>query len=543
MWLKAIGSGISAVIGMLSGDFSGIGDAADRFDAAARTTLEAVKAGKIRNQVIIATKKYKEIRKGFLKNKDHLEKTKKIIDKLQARKNSDKEFKKLQTEFLKSYTDYTPQVSETQISALDAAWSAVVDNLETLMNSMETKEAIAGVTYVFVNNHIFKLKIAVPQLAQTLKNRYDYQFDLMNSLKATMRAFTSMQAVKGLSKGFQDLERQLAQSAEVQFVLKQMALSTYVISQFHLLLILTQYCNYVTYVNAGLESKQCTRALRTMQTNLIDEALSYNPPSCDVVKVDLKIPTSDSGRADSINLYQLNSGKPVAFKIPNFDWLKRNGDVSCSDKYSALSVKRFEIYVITNDTYKLKNNLRVEVTPAGSAPIYPVSGQIKYELRPRSRTQYVFEYRENYRGNCRSEINPYRVCSPGPKGICVKSRGELNNNLGAYPSIYSPWIIKLDQNIGNAPKPAPKTKLFLQAKLQLCRKRKDSYIGSSQGRKRSSKETKTHTHHAYSDSDIESCPEGKYFNQESELFAACSADSAPQNYGYYCEVKPSSTGS
>ena len=543
MWLKAIGSGISAVIGMLSGDFSGIGDAADRFDAAARTTLEAVKAGKIRSQIIIATKKYKEIRKGFLKNKNHLEKTKKIIDKLQTRKTSDQEFKKLQAEFLKSYTDYTPQVSEAQISALDAAWSAVVDNLETLMNSMETKEAIASVTFVFVNNHIFKLKIVVPQLAQTLKNRYDYQFDLMNSLKATMRAYTSMQVAKGLTQGFQDLERQLAQSAEVQFALKQMALSTYVISQFHLLLILSQYCNYVTYVNAGVESKQCTRALRTMHTNHIDEALSYNPPSCDVVEVDLKIPTSDSGRADSINLNQLNSGEPVAFKIPNFDWLKRNGEVSSSDEDSALFVKRFEIYVITNDAYKLKNNLRVEVTPAGSAPIYLVSDQIKYELRPQSRTQYVFEYKENYRGNCRSEINPYRVCSPGPKGICVKSRGELNNNLGAYPSIYSPWNIKLDTKIGNAPKPAPGTKLFLQAKLQLCRKRRDAYIVSSQGRKRSFKETKTHALRAYRDSDIPACPVGKYFNQESGLFAACSADSTPQHYGYYCEVNPSSTGS
>ena len=61
---------------------------------------------------------------------------------------------------------------------------------------------------------------------------------------------------------------------------------------------------------------------------------------------------------------------------------------------SALFVKLFEIYAITNDSYTLNKNLRVAVIPAWSAPIYPVSGQVKYELRPRSRTKYVFEYKE-----------------------------------------------------------------------------------------------------------------------------------------------------
>ena len=538
MWLKAIGSAISAVVGIMGGDFGGFADAADRFDAAAKATLEAVKGSAIHGQISTATEKFRIIREGFNQNRVHLENTKKIIDKLEAEETSSDEFQKIQDDFLKSYNDYTPQVSEAQIAELDAAWNAVVDNLDELVNSVETKEAIAAATYIFVGNHLFKLKIAVPQLAQTLSNRFDYQFDLMDSLTATMRAHTSIQAAKGLTQGFDDLERQLADSAEAQLALEQMALSTYVISQFHLLLILSQYCNYVTYVNAGVESYQCTNALSTMDTNHIDEALSYNPPSCDVANVDLKIPTDDSGRADSINLNQLNSGEPVAFKIPDFNWLKRYGEVSSNDEDSALFVKLFEIYAITNDSCRLENNIRVEVTPAGSSPIYPVLEQVKYELRPRSRTQYVFEYKEDYVGNCDSEKNPYLVCSPGPKGICVQSRGELNNNLGAYPSIYSPWIIKLDRKIENAPQPAPETKLYLQAKLQLCRKRKDSNIRSSQGRKRSLKKAKKHKHHAYRYSDVPTCPEGKYFNQESRLFVACSADSTPQHYGYYCDVNP-----
>ena len=274
MWLKAIGSGISAIMGAMGGDFGGFQDTADRIDAAARTTLEAIKGGAIREQITVATDKFRIIGEGFKKNRDHLENTKKIVNKLEAEETSSDEFKKIQDDFLKSYNDYTPQVSEAQIAELDAAWSAVVDNLETLVDSVETKEAIAGATYIFVGNHLFKLKIAVPQLEQTLSNRFDYQFELIDSLTATMRAYTSMQAAEGLTQGFDDLERQLAESAEAQLALDQMALSTYVISQFHLLLILSQYCNYVTYINAGVESSQCTRALSTMDTNHIDEALS-----------------------------------------------------------------------------------------------------------------------------------------------------------------------------------------------------------------------------------------------------------------------------
>ena len=131
------------------------------------------------------------------------------------------------------------------------------------------------------------------------------------------------------------------------------------------------------------------------------------------------------------------------------------------------------------------------------------------------------------------------LCAPQDLKVSVfKVGGELNNNLGAYPSIYSPWLIQLDQNIGNAPIPSPETKLYLQAKLQLCRKRKDSNIRSSQGKKRFLEKAKKHNYKqlAHRDSDVPACPAGKYFNQESGLFAACSVDSNPQHYGYYCEV-------
>ena len=152
-------------------------------------------------------------------------------------------------------------------------------------------------------------------------------------------------------------------------------------------------------------------------------------------------------------------------KIPNFNWLKINGEISSYDEDSALFVKLFEIYAIINDSYTLNKNLRVAVIPAWSAPIYHVSGQVKHELRPRSRTKYVFEYKEDYIGNCGSKTNPYLVCFSGPKDICVQSRRELSDDLCAYPSIYSTWIMQLDQKIGHAPRPAPETKLFLEATI------------------------------------------------------------------------------
>ena len=55
-----------------------------------------------------------------------------------------------------------------------------------------------------------------------------------------------------------------------------------------------------------------------MNTNHIDEALSYNPRSCDSRRVDQKFPTSARGNADSINLDLLYSGEPISFQIPDF---------------------------------------------------------------------------------------------------------------------------------------------------------------------------------------------------------------------------------
>lgn len=65
MWLKAVGSGISAVIGIMGGDFGGFADTADRIDAAARATLEAVKGGAIREQIDIATASFTKMAEGF----------------------------------------------------------------------------------------------------------------------------------------------------------------------------------------------------------------------------------------------------------------------------------------------------------------------------------------------------------------------------------------------------------------------------------------------------------------------------------------------
>ena len=60
-WLKAIGSGILAVMGAMGEDFGGFADTADRIDDAARATLEVVKGDAIRYQITTATEKFRII--------------------------------------------------------------------------------------------------------------------------------------------------------------------------------------------------------------------------------------------------------------------------------------------------------------------------------------------------------------------------------------------------------------------------------------------------------------------------------------------------
>ncbi|XP_028401825.1 uncharacterized protein LOC114524829 [Dendronephthya gigantea] len=540
MWFKAAARAASAIFDAISGDFGGIVDAMDAMDEAMQSTLQAVKAAAVIEQIKIATSTFQDIRTKLTINREQLENTRRIINKLSLKDYDNVEFKRLRDDFIKSYNDYTPMVNEAEIAKLDTAWNTIIDNLDDQLSSLQTVAGISATMHNHVENHVFKIQILVPQLEATLSARFEYQFDLMDSLAGTMRAHNSMQAAKSLSEGFEDPEKQTETSLGIEFALDNIALTTYIISQFHLLLTLKQYCHYITYVNVGIQPEACKKALATLNNAHIDEALSYQPPSCDMINVNLKIPTSETGETENINVRHLNSGDKVQFQIPDFNWLKENADISPEDENSGLYVKMFEIYVMKNSSYKLNRTLRVDISASGPARISNTSDELKYELRPRSRAKYIFEYKENY-GTCKGEMNPYHVCTPGPKQLCVQSRGAIENKIGLYPSIYSPWTIQLNRAIGHAPKPEDTRKLFLQAKLKLCRKIIDSDTinidASGDVASGSGWNNKYKKHRRIIRSLLEpetpSCPPQKYFDQRSGQFENC-ADGTPQHFGYYC---------
>ena len=80
--------------GLISGSWVvTLADTADRIDAAARATFEAVKGGAIRKQIDIATASFKKIAgRIFKKNQVHLESTNEFIDKLKAEETTGAEF-------------------------------------------------------------------------------------------------------------------------------------------------------------------------------------------------------------------------------------------------------------------------------------------------------------------------------------------------------------------------------------------------------------------------------------------------------------------
>ena len=73
-----------------------------------------------------------------------------------------------------------------------------------------------------------------------------------------------------------------------------------------------------------------------------------------------------------MRLSDLFSGKPVNFKIPNSQWLVNNGWVDPEDQNAAIVVKKFVVFLPTEDP--AERSVRVEVKITGWNQHSPPSG-------------------------------------------------------------------------------------------------------------------------------------------------------------------------
>ena len=449
---------------------------ADVMDAAnevAQSTVSLIKAVRLQTQFSKLTNLGIQIGTKFGQNYDYLIKVKAIVAGLREKKTTSNLDKEIQI-FLKNYTDYDPQVQKQDLTEYATTWEQFVEQAcETLYAGGTVASAVVEAVFAG-RGDCMKTAVQVQQIMEIYSEMYDYQFDFMETLATSARAYLAKIYSENLNtriQSFETIERPEDNTREI-LVLEETALSLFLLYRLHTLQAVDQHCNYLEYKSAGVRPKVCVDALKTLNSREIQKLIAYVPTGCPaetIQYVDIPIKPRNAADQGYINVTRLHGGKEVSFQIPNVRWLQRQKWITVADKKdTAFYVVKFELFLYSEDSSDA--GLRtVNVMSSARVPAYlfPRRG-FRYGLQPH--TTFTFEYQENAK-SCRSSFidNPYS--SSRPKLCVISLHPSPSDDIQAYPSLFSVWRVK-----ALPPRVLPQIPngFSLKAGIQLCKVKKPS---------------------------------------------------------------------
>ncbi|KAL5259859.1 hypothetical protein ACHWQZ_G010095 [Mnemiopsis leidyi] len=526
-WVKAIADMAIGIFSAIGGEFGDLSNAFDSMNDATQATINAIRAGTIPNLIKGVAQDSQKIFQGFKDNDNFLDQTAKLL-KLES-ENGIEDIESVRQAFLDRYNEFDPQVGVDDIAKIGIQWETIVDLIADTLEGITQAGASGGKAVIYAENYIERMKFYIPQISALLQSRFDFQFDLMDTLAAYLRAKLAESSVKALKGSIEEMKDS---AQDVKIVKKQAALSTLVVSRVHTLTALQLHCNIMEYKNAGEVPTACSNALTTLNDEDIADAITFLPESC-TVNPDGKyvsIPVSKKGRLDAINLEDLYSGNQTTFRIPNAQWLVDYGWMLPSDaKEKVFYVKGFEIFLVSSKESMRSLYLGVDVIAKGSAALIKDGNpHMRYEIT--SEQEYDFRYKENERPCDRKFPNPHEWCD-NLGHVCVTDDGLLDNKLDVYPSIYSEWSINVnDVELSRLPKMPQFVEedetLFLQAKVWLCSKKPSKMPPIDVKRP------------PIDDDEAQECGANNYYDRKTRSWKSCPFGSVERLGGYYCEHKP-----
>jgi hypothetical protein len=501
-------------------------------DEATASTVNTIRVGTLDKIIEAVNDDIKMVYSAFNRNKDHLDRATKIVQyELKNEDAGEINIKEVREEFLASYNDYDPQVNTADIARLDQGWNNFFDVLTNSLDDMTQAAASAIKGVLYESNIIEHMALLMPQITALLESRFEYQFELMDTLAVYLRAKLAKDSVEKLTDSIEEM-RDEENSQALKFERRQIALSTLIVSRMHTLQAVQSLCNTLEYKNAGEMPKACKDAMKTLSDSAVSDVIAYLPESCVVNKPDgtyVTIPTTSKVRRDAINLQELYGGNRTTFRIPDAQWLVDHGWMLKSEaEESVFYVKGFEIFLMSQEETARGRHVGVDLWARGAAPLIKdgdTHNQRKYEIKPTQR--YRFEYKENIPPCDKSEINPYELCKP-LSDMCTVRDGLIDNELDIYPSIFSEWEIQVPDLNKNTKMPefiegehAP----LLLAKITLCSKRPDE---RPQIDLQDKDEHLSENH--------QRCAEGTYYDRRTyhNHWKECPSGSQSALGGYYC---------
>ncbi|KAL5267275.1 hypothetical protein ACHWQZ_G004344 [Mnemiopsis leidyi] len=530
-WAKTVADMAIGIFSAIGGSFGEISAAFDSMNDATQKTLNAVRAGNLADLISDVSKDAQTIFNGFDANEDFLTLTAQLVrqeggDQVIAME----ELEGIRQEFLERYNAYSPQVGSDDIARMGAKWETIIDLIDEIFAEVTHAGASGAKGVVYAGNYIEQMKFVVPQISALLESRFDFQFDLMDSLAANLRAQLARSSVEELRGSIEHIRDNME---DPKIAKTQAALSTLVVSRIHTMQALHLHCNILEYVNAGEVPSDCENAMRTLSEGDITNAIIYRPETCVTNTNDgtyVSIPVTKRGRQDAINLRDLYSGNSTTFRIPDAQWLVDYGWLTPNDvREKVFYVKGFELFLVSDKDTHRSVHIGVDITPSASAVLIKDGNSRRlYEIV--TRQEYEFRYKENEMPCDKTENNPHQWCED-LGDVCVVRDGILDNEVGVYPSIFSEWTLQVhDPDWSRIPELPEfvevEETLYLQAKVFLC---------SKTPTQRPNVQVQTPSQ----DTDTGArCGTDNYYNRKQRAWKPCPFGSREALGGYYCEARP-----
>ena len=496
-------------------------DRAANLAQAADNLAQAIKLKTAINDLVEKTKR--NARK-LKKNEEFLKGVHALIKKIEDSSTSTRDFEKLKVDFLKKYNGYTPALSKPEINEMASYWEAVVSGGCDVINNAGGAVANALKAKVRADGTCWKTPIAIKKMIATFEEIFDFQFQLMGSLAAYVRAMTSKNAADKILKNFGDIAKQTIQkkkwNSQLMGKLKFTTMYSFVMYNFQQWSIIEDYCNFLEYTEGGIRPGEC-QGIKTSLRQLLGRSKRECLRKISSV---IDIPIMSQGPKKTIystaylNLAALLAGKKtVSFQIPSSKWLIEKQIIGKHDRESAIYLESVKLFPPISSISPTR--ITVHTDFGGENRLTPNSG-VNYLILPKN--GFTFEYKEGgYIACSRKRENIYNIC-PSKKlhDICILAESQKPNRWKALPSIYAKWDIRV-HGYEKIKVPKHTTDLFVRAELEFCTIKKKG------GMRKDVDEEEDEANRMC-------CAGQKYYSWKSRSCKPCPTGSTPRLNGYFC---------
>ena len=442
-----------------------LADDLDAFQGAPSTVIEIAKLGALHTKEKELYESTQKLAHNFALNAIQIRSLKSLVQRIKSKTVGDLGADEV-ADFIAGYGDYTPLVSESDLSRNNELWSAYKEAACEALNGGEE----------IISSSVSAIGLACEKLDGTLsdffalrEDMFDYQFDEVDALANVIRGYLSKKMAKNMRLDFSPQKRY------TQWML------AYLKIQRRLQTEASVYCDKLEYINHGKSIHACSKTDFFTEKDL-DDLIAYEPDShYHVEERFVYIPTKRDhelhGDFGFIDLASLKEQRNTTFRLPaNTTWLQKYNWLK-SDEHLAPFVQSFKIYLPVKDyqTVEIRarhSKTRIQLTSSGRSCV-DVSCSLSY-LIPNDDSQYVTTYEQGYdQAKCprgKEILNPYSLCENLPFLCDTTTRVQKSMIM---PTILSKWEMKVSVESGaetldwDVPDPATDFRIIAKVEIRL----------------------------------------------------------------------------